>query len=279
MLACWLRRQPTRWVYADRGPGRHDPSHLLSARLQLPLPALALALEAAAAADEAARGTASPSRSRTTSPSAPSDPGRPASPSRASPSHASPPRASSSRASGRPDGEHEHVYGTPKGNGAVSATTNGSSASHSPASYSSASDGSASDSSASDTNGSSAIGSSATGVRVDGTLPPAAAVSPADPPPPREGRRRTLADYRALLALVDGVAAHAIEAALEAMRGPLTEPHVARILSQHLPAGGRPAPLLSRAAGCLPRYTGLCPDSNAGCASDRYTAWLLGARG
>ena len=221
-------------MYADAGHGRQDPSHLLSARLQVPLPVLALALEAAAAADEAACGTAPPPGPRATSPSAPSHPGRPASP---------------SRDSGRPDSEQEHVSGAPNGYGAVSTTTNGSSVSHSSASHSSASE-----SWGMDTNGgSSTSSSSAISVHVDGTPPPAAAEPRADPPParaPREERRRTIADYQALLALLDGVAAHAIEAALEAMHG-LTEPHVARILSQHLPAGGRAPPLMPPAASCL----------------------------
>lgn len=49
--------------------------------------------------------------------------------------------------------------------------------------------------------------------------------------------RQGIERYRALLSLLDKVAAHAIEEALQDLEGVLTEPHVARIISQHLPPG------------------------------------------
>ena len=51
-------RPPARWVYADEGAQRHDPSHLLTRRLQAPLPALAAALEAGSGSAGGAGSTA-----------------------------------------------------------------------------------------------------------------------------------------------------------------------------------------------------------------------------
>lgn len=127
-------------MYADAGTQRHDPSHLLSRRLQAPLPALAAALEAGSL----------------------------------SPSAAAPP-------ADRTAGAH-----------------------------------------------SAAVGASAAA---------AAAVQPAAAALSRRRSPTQQGDYAALLALLDGVAAREIDSALAVLGEQLTEPHVARVLSQNLPAG------------------------------------------
>lgn len=68
-LGCCIchRRPPARWVYADAGSQRHDPSHLLTHRLSAPLAAVAAALESDTCSsqahlhpDSAAGGAAGP---------------------------------------------------------------------------------------------------------------------------------------------------------------------------------------------------------------------------
>lgn len=63
--------------------------------------------------------------------------------------------------------------------------------------------------------------------------------------------RQGVERYRALLSLLDGVAAHAIEEALQGLEGVLTEPHVARIVSQHLPPGSPLTPEIVRSHSTL----------------------------
>jgi len=137
-------------VYADAGTQRHDPSHLLSRRLQAPLPALAAALEAGSL----------------------------------SPSAAAPP-------ADRTAGAH-----------------------------------------------SAAVGASAAAAAA--VQPAAAAALSRRRSPTQQG------DYAALLALLDGVAAREIDSALAVLGEQLTEPHVARVLSQNLPAGVYRCCLLAR---------------------------------
>lgn len=213
-------------MYADGSDGRHDPAHLLSARLQIPLPALALALETAAAAD-ATGATSAPAQ-----PSHMSSqwhPGSGVQPGYGGVISGVNTNGVSGNGGNRiPTGSlstevmpAQAIAWTPGVGGSSSLGNFGSSSKND---GSSGSDGIASAWSHS-INGTAATATDAAAASA------AAAASTCAP--------SSVTEYRELLTLLDGVAAHAIDSALEGMQGAVTEPHVARILSRYLPPGGR----------------------------------------